>query len=214
MVEIIKKAPRATGLVRTIIENARSSRPLPWADLARILRTTPNSIYRTVSRLRAEGRIPRSERQPPAADYAPTHIQPPTQPPEPVPSEEPEALSAPSFFDRPPTAWTADDLEAINALPILSADQRKKLLSAIAMRPGGGLAQASAISKLDEIDKGASSQIGPPPPLTEDQRIERLSRLMRAVGQQTAKKSMEVAFEPDSQTIPASEAQIMPPSGS
>ena len=212
MVEIVNKAPRATGLVRSIIENARSSRPLPWADLARILRTTPNSIYRTVSRLRAEGRIPRSERQPPAD--APIYIQPTIQPPEPAPPEEPEALSAPSFFDRPPTAWTADDLEAINALPILSADQRKKLLSAIAMRPGGGLAQASAISKLDEIDKGASSQIGPPPPLTEDQRIERLSRLMRAVGQQTAKKSMEVAFEPDSQAISASEAQSLPPSGS
>lgn len=183
MDETAEQTPKGryrTGITKAILLNSRLPHPLVPTDLADALGVPPSTIYRIATRLRKEGRLAPSDRQEFAKSKAPTPILPP----------EPS-----SFFDRPPTEWDSSDLAAIDRLPILTADQRKKLLSAIGMRPGGGLTQTSAIGKLDDLDKGAASQIGPPPPLTEQQQIERLSRLMRAVGHSTATKSMEAAFE-------------------
>lgn len=177
---------RTTGLTQAIIENATAQNPRPWAEIAAIKGVKPNTVYVMVARLRKKGRIPA------------------------VPTSDGRSVAALNFrdariarmgasvgdpiLDTPPAKWDTATLEAIDKLPILTADQRKKLLSLIGMRPSTGVAQAAALGKLEEIDRGAGTQIGPPTPLTEQQQIDRLSRLMRAVGQLVAEKAMEAAF--------------------
>jgi hypothetical protein len=186
-----KRRRHRHGVSKAIIANARNPFPLSPVDLADALDVKPDSIYQLSARLRKQGRLAPSERQD---------------------SGLPSPMAPDGFLVRPPTDWTANDLAAIDRLPILSADQRKKLLTAIAMRPAGGLVQASAVGKLDDLDKGAASQIGPPAPLTEVQQIERLSRLMRAVGQPVATKAMEAAFEQgkDGENLSSSPVEVVP----
>ncbi len=181
------KRRNRTGITKAIIENTKLPNPLSYVELAAALRARPETIYRTAARLRAEGRIPLGRGVTPAPPGWKS-AEPTDSPPEPVTAPR-------SILDTPPSEWDEDALAAIDKLPVLNSDQRKKLLSAIAMRPSAGVGQAAALKTLEDIDKGAGTQIGPPPPLTEVQTIERLSRLMRAVGQVLTQKSMEAAFE-------------------
>ena len=171
------------GITKAIIENVNADNPISWLDLAGQFHCKPSTIYRTIARLRATGRMPPSTRQ-----FANTPLDP---------LHGPKNKTSPNFFSKPPSEWGPDDLSAIDKLPTLNADQRKKLLSAIGMRPSQGVSQASALKILDDMDRGAGTQVGPPPPLTEQQQVERPGRLMRAVGRRVTQSAMEASFEQD-----------------
>jgi hypothetical protein len=169
------------NFTEAIIENVNRTHPLSFVELAGLLGCKVRTLYSIATRLRRQGRMPprleESRLLTPMPEY---------RPPEPVTR---------SLLDTPPSEWDENSLAQIDKLPVLNAAQRKKLLSAIGMRPSAGVGQAAALKTLEDIDRGSGTQIGPPPPLTEAQQIERLSRLMRAVGQIVAQKAMEAAFE-------------------
>lgn len=190
MEETVRKRRNRKGITAAILQNMSLPNPMGLADLARALGTSPSSVYCTIARLRREGRVAPSDRQAPAG--------PPRVVVEPIDFSDPKpaARNSISLFDKPISSWDASDLGTIDSLPILTADQRRKLLSAIGMRPSQGTSQVSALGKLDEMDSDAGRRVGPPVPLTEAEQIARLSRLMKAVGPQVTEKAKEAAFEP------------------
>jgi hypothetical protein len=180
MEETKPKRHNKRGLTAAILRNCASLNPVPWADLAYAIDVDPRNIYSTVARLRKEGRIPASDRQPGGS----TKI-----------TLESLGPPPPDFLSKPPSSWDSNDLAAIDSLPVLTADQRRKLLSAIGMRPSQGTSQVSALGKLDDMDQDVGRRVGPPAPLTEDEQVARLSRLMRAVGPRVSERAKEAAFE-------------------
>lgn len=184
-------------LSKRIVENAHTPNPLSPQELADAYGFSVKSIHQTMVRLRRQGRIPLSSRQNPRKR------------PEPV---EPQPDSLTQILSKPPSEWSEGDMAAIDALPILTPDQRKKLLSAIGMRPAQGVGQSSALKILDDMDKAAKGGVGPPEPLTEEDRIVRLSRLMKAVGPQTSQKAMEAAFGQGSAQEIVNTSEAGPPS--
>jgi len=170
------------GTSKALIENDKRENPFSYQELAEITGASLASIYRTAARLRKEGRIKPSIRQPgKGRTRAEAEV-----------GELPDV--DPGFLTKPPNKWDARDLASIDSLPVLSPDQRRKLLSAIGMRPSQGTSQVAALGKLEDLDNSARGTVGPPEPLTDDERVVRLSRLMKAVGQRIVNIALEAAF--------------------
>ena len=98
-----------------------------------------------------------------------------------------------------PTTEASGSLDAQEAalaprLEGLSPSEQRLVLSNIAVsaeREGDRVAALSALQRLD-ASQGVKSNLGPPPPMTDDEKVERLGRLMEACGRGIVLKAMRL----------------------
>lgn len=77
--------------------------------------------------------------------------------------------------------------------PLIGPLDRLKVLSRL-IRVGAPAVKIQAIKAYEELTRSSDSLIGPGAPLTDEDRVARLARLLMAVGSTTASKAWEVAF--------------------
>lgn len=176
-----------------VLENALSEKPLKWRDLAHLIGVAPASVYRTATRLRAEGLLPKS----------PVKIRDKTA----YASELRDLTPDPP--PGTPTFWEAKDVVEVVNSPVMSESDRLRRLSEMA-RNGADAISIAAIKALEDLGRSRGTTVGPGPPLTVDDQITRLSRLMLAVGPEVAARASEAAFGQKVVPAPTSEAPTPP----
>ena len=77
--------------------------------------------------------------------------------------------------------------------PLMSSLDRLRILSRL-IRTGAPAIKLSAIKLAEELSRVTTERVGPPDPLTEDEAVARLARLLIAIGQPITNKALEVAF--------------------
>jgi hypothetical protein len=97
-------------------------------------------------------------------------------------------------------------LEFLKHVPDMGPTERVKVLSHL-IRTGAPAIKIQAIKTLEDLSKATEQRVGPPKPLTEDERVARLSRLLLAVGEQTATKAWEATFDYTPERPKTSEGQ-------
>jgi hypothetical protein len=140
-----------------------------WPEVAETLGVDVSLIYDQINRLRKRGVLP--------------------------PMGEEFIAAAPPF--KPASPKEAKDydrlLEATEAQTDMPEAKRRERLTDI-INFGSDQNKNRAIEILNSMDRAKDRGIGPPIPMTPEQRVARLSDLMRACGPETSKKAMEVAF--------------------
>lgn len=96
---------------------------------------------------------------------------------------------------------------------ILSPLDRLKILSRL-VRTGAPALKIQAIKTLEELGRTAEQRVGPPVPMTLEDRIARLGRLLLAIGEETSSKAFEVTFGYAPTSRPLSPAETIQPNGS
>lgn len=86
-------------------------------------------------------------------------------------------------------------LESFPDAQILSPDEAMRLLSILAQEAAPAV-QVSALKLLDDLQARhrPPASLGPPPPMTDSQKVSRLARLMDAVGPRISRLAAEEAF--------------------
>jgi hypothetical protein len=87
---------------------------------------------------------------------------------------------------------------------MLSTDQQRSALSELILHtpnPSIKVAAQNALTRLD-AQAGGTTQLGPGPPLTDDGRIDRLSRLMSACGARLTRRAFAKAFPSRARAMP------------
>lgn len=90
-------------------------------------------------------------------------------------------------------ATTEDLVRSLDHEGIISPIDRLKMLSRM-IRVGSPMIKIAAIKAIEDLSKTTEGRVGPPAPLTEEERVVRLSRLMLAVGEQTTRSALNVSF--------------------
>lgn len=162
---------RKKKVTHAIIENANIPHPKPLTQLAQDLGVSVQTIYTLVSRLRRQGRLAATTRQSVGSI--------PPQPPPSLPGSE--------------LARQAILQQALDATAPLNRTERIKRLSQLARGPRDAIT-IQAIKALEDMDQRAATQIGPPPPLTDHEKTERLARLMLMVGPEITEQAKLLAF--------------------
>jgi hypothetical protein len=96
----------------------------------------------------------------------------------------------------PPSGDSPRSIEDILASPSLTTDQQRSLLSHIILTSAveaNRVAAQNALTRLD-AQAGATTRVGPGAPKSEEQRIARLSLLMRACGLVTVRAALRISF--------------------
>lgn len=176
-------SPRKT-IRQLILENAVSEKPVRPRDLARDHKIAVASIYRSMTRLRAEGLLPKSSYQArrrvpyaeSASDVARAH------------KPESEAESGPKL-----PFWEQKDVDAIVNSEVMPDLERLQKLSQMA-RFGPDAIAIAAIRALEDLGRARGQSVGPGKPLTEDEQIARLARLCIALGREISERAFKVAF--------------------
>jgi hypothetical protein len=88
---------------------------------------------------------------------------------------------------------TEELLKVLEEEPLLSALDRLKILSRL-VRTGAPAIKIQAIKAMEELSRSTEKRVGPPQPLTEEDRIARLGRLMLGCGEETCERAWDVAF--------------------
>lgn len=120
--------------------------------------------------------------------------------PEDSPSGPVLATSSVGDLEKEMAARAAVDAATMNnsGLPLTAEEQRQRLSTVArnAAATGNYQLEIAAIQALARLDAqiGARDRLGPGPPLTDDDKIHRLSLLLEAVGKRTARKAWERAF--------------------
>lgn len=162
-----------------------------------------NSHYMTVSRARtqlvASGQLP----APPRSYRAPRQPSAAVTPRGPV-AQRTEQRAAPAgrVSPSPPESVSSpvsaeEDTALLRAISVsLSPEEQREELSRLARDASRDEVRVSALSALARLDSMTGSQAGAgiPPPLTEEDRIARLSTLCRAVGENVARLAFKAAF--------------------
>jgi hypothetical protein len=181
------KPPRKLGLTKAILENALAPIPRPITQLAVELNCSADTLYALCSKLRRQGRLSLTKRQTVGAV---------------------EGLKLP---DSLPGSQVAQD----NALNLALDKEvpmdrltRIKSLTRIA-KIGQDANKIQAIKALEELERGSGTQVGPPPPVSEEEKTQRLARLMVVVGQPITDAAHKLAFTPEE----ADNAQDQAPEG-
>jgi len=105
-------------------------------------------------------------------------------------------------------------------LPVLAgltAPERRRILEEIA-KTGAEATKISAIRALEELDRQAGGSIGPKPPLSVAEKVNRLARLMLAVGPSIVEQARVAAFPPteaplEVETLPSAPESRESPAG-
>jgi len=92
-----------------------------------------------------------------------------------------------------------------NGLPLTAEEQRQRLSTVArnAAITGNFQLEIAAIQALARLDAqiGARDRLGPGPPLTDDDKIHRLSLILQAVGKRIARKAWERTFNEGQQVV-------------
>lgn len=88
--------------------------------------------------------------------------------------------------------------------PIVSPLDRLKILSKL-IRTGAPPIKISAIKAIEELTRTSEGRIGPGPPLTDDDKITRLARLLLAIPQTLSAQAWETAYGYPPTTAPIKE---------
>jgi hypothetical protein len=164
-----------------ILENAVCEKPLSARDLARKHLIKISTVHRQMTRLRANGLIPKSaSKRRTGQGYATTsgydsHPLPPV-----VPPQHPQ--------------WKAQDVIDIVNSEVMPELERLQKLSNMA-RSGVDAISISAIKALEDLGRSRGQTVGPGKPLTKDEQIARLARLLTAVGRKIGEQAFKAAFE-------------------
>lgn len=100
-------------------------------------------------------------------------------------------------------------IKVIENEPILGPLDRIKILSRL-VRTGTPALKIQAIKTLEDLSRVSEQRVGPPSPMTRDDRVARLSRLMLAVGEETVAMAHEVTFGYKPQKPLPSEEALQP----
>lgn len=102
----------------------------------------------------------------------------------------------------------------LDAEPLIPAIERMKVLSRI-IRTASPAMKIAAVKALEDMTRAKEGRVGPPAPLTEEDRVARLSRLMMACGQTTVDAAYAVAFKDESSQpeVPRPEVPLQPDTG-
>jgi hypothetical protein len=93
-----------------------------------------------------------------------------------------------------PDVRTAEGLlKILEDEPLLSSLDRLRILSRL-IRTGAPAIKLSAIKLAEDLSRATTERTGPPDPLTADEAIARLARLLIAIGPEIHAKAQEVAF--------------------
>ena len=84
-------------------------------------------------------------------------------------------------------------IRAISDEPILGPIDRLKILSRL-VRTASPIIKISAIKAIEDLSRSTEGRVGPPPPLTEEDRVARLARLMLAIGETTVRAALAITF--------------------
>lgn len=101
---------------------------------------------------------------------------------------------------RLPNTSLEDLKRALESEIVMSREDWLKILSHIA-RTGAPVTKIQAIKALEDLTRSSQHRIGPPPPLSPDDKISRLARLIAACGKEIHDAAYKKAFE-DPQTPP------------
>jgi hypothetical protein len=93
----------------------------------------------------------------------------------------------------PDVRTTEGLLKILEDEPLLGPIDRLKILSRL-IRTGAPAIKLSAIKLAEDLSRATTERTGPPDPLTEDEAIARLARLLMAIGHTITDKAREVAF--------------------
>jgi len=179
-----------------LVEAALGRHPTLWeaADATK-------AHYMTVSRARASlvntGQLP----APPRSYKPPRAVRVATESPSASDQGHPAAVrpAVPSLpsSPEPDSSQSKDEDEVLRAISVsLSPEEQREELSRLARDASRDEVRVSALSALARLDSMTGSQVGAgiPPPLTEEDRIARLSVLCRAVGESVARLAFKMAF--------------------
>ena len=139
------------GTKRAIIENLEAG-PLrkPWAQVAADLGIKTTTIYRRLALMRQNGMLNNDN----------------SINDEVFKGTRPSATARRKAVEAKKTPTMEEILEQIEQTEVMPRDQRLKTLSWIASN-GVDVAKIQAIAKLEEYERAAGSQYGPPPPTTD-----------------------------------------------
>lgn len=84
-------------------------------------------------------------------------------------------------------------LEILDAIPEVGPRERIKVLSHL-VRTAAPLVKIQAIKVLEELTRSSEQRVGPPAPLSAEDKIARLARLLMAVGDEIAAQAWETAY--------------------
>jgi hypothetical protein len=87
---------------------------------------------------------------------------------------------------------------------VLTADERKRLASALALDPGSGV-NVQALKLLEDQETRLGEQVGPRPPLSEKEVVERAIRLLKAIGLKATLAAVQGAYPNPTRTEVKSE---------
>jgi len=166
--------------IRTLIlENAVCEKPLSARDLANLHRIKPSTVHRQMTRLRAQGLIPKSNFQRKRGGEYSTASGYDNVPPPPPPPQHP--------------IWKQQDVDAIVNSEVMPELERLQKLSHMA-RNGPDAISIAAIKAIEDLSRARGSTVGPQKPLTEEEAVARLVRLCMALGRELSEKALSVAF--------------------
>lgn len=206
---------------KALLENAKRANPMSIPDLARHCGFAVTGLYTIQTRLRREGLLPSATRAggPSRIKHFETFSQLAMDAaleatgPRILPEERRPARSV--GVDGPAADWPS--VEIPSDTKVATELEWLQKLSYL-MRFGSEQIQLNAAKALQDIARSTQSSIGPPPPLTEDQRVARLARLLMAIGQPTTISACIVAFPqeaPSEAAPPQNPTSPLPaPSGS
>jgi DNA-binding transcriptional MocR family regulator len=160
-------------LREAIVENMarHEGQRLSVDQLAAVLNVRPSSVHEAYSRLRKSGTIAPSERQVTRAAL-------------PLPANGAQAVRGTS-----PEAL----LGVLERGEILDAPSRLRLASHLARTAPSPVAVAAIKLLATDLDPQAKAMAGPPDPLTDAERAERLAKLIVACGREVHRRALELA---------------------
>jgi hypothetical protein len=111
-------------------------------------------------------------------------------------------------------------VRSVSDEPLLGPLDRLRVLARL-VRTGSPLIKISAIKAIEDLSKNTEGRIGPPPPLSEEDYVARMAKLMLGVGETLTQKALLVAFptsEPETKAPLQSDTPIIsetlgPPEG-
>lgn len=101
----------------------------------------------------------------------------------------------------PDVRTTEGLLKILEDEPLLTSLDRLKILSRL-IRTGAPAIKLSAIKLAEDLTRVTTERVGPPDPLTEDEAVARLARLLIAIGPVIHAKAAEVAFGSKEEELP------------
>ena len=182
------------SISRALIENAAKPREKQqtFTALALDLGVTFDSVNQVASRLRSKGKLAPSERQGLSVKKGWYYMgaTPPAAPPEGASGPAPPASPPPPGLEESLRKASNGDFSAIN---VLNSDERRRGLSYLAQTAPPAV-QVQAHKALEDMECAQGSVVGPPPPQSDEELVDRIAVILDGAGAEMAFAAMKKAF--------------------